>query len=243
MTKLFEDIDQDEVDIIIPEDEPLKPFLEKYKDPMGIAKSLVEKDRFIKQLQSENAGLRVDAVTRKTVEETVDRLLQRPPTQIPNPPLETSSGSQPNLQPASNGVSLEDVEKLLNEKEQSVKAKANADYARKELEKLYGPEWVSQVKAKAKELGESMEFIDSLAQTKPNVLLKLFTQPTKASQPSLFTGENTTQQTLSLGTTTQRTMKYYQDMKAKNLTQYNSPKVQNQMHLDALQLREAFFDV
>ena len=131
----------------------------------------------------------------------------------------------------------------MQEREQEVKAKTNADYVRKELEKLYGPEWVNQVKSKAKELGESIEFIDTMAQTKPNVLLKLFTQQAAPQKASLFSGQNTTQQTLNLGSTQERTMSYYHKIRDKDRTAYMTPKVQNEMHKDALRLGEAFFDV
>jgi hypothetical protein len=246
MTKLFADDLDDEPEIVIPEDDPLKPFLEKYKDPLGIAKSFVEKERFIKQLQGENAGLRVEAVTRKSVEETVDRLLNKQKIEVPNTQVETDPASQQNRQPTSTGLSLEDVEKLLDKKTQEAKAVQNSQYVRQELEKLYGNVWVDKVKAKAKELGESVEFIDTLAQTKPQVLLKLFQpqQTQAAPKASLFNSSvNTTQQTLGNGASQERTMKFYNDLRNKDRNQYMTPKVQNQMHQDALRLGEAFFDV
>lgn len=240
MTKLFEDI-EDEPEVIIPEDDPLKPFLEKYKDPLGVAKSLVEKDRFIRQLQRENGEVRADLASRISVEEKVDRLLQGTPV-VPNKPLETPSGSQPN-ESITPGLSLEDVEKLLDKKKQEGIAEANLLQTRRELEKLYGSDWAKVVQAKAKELGESVEFITELAKSKPNVLLRLLGEKpaAQASSPS-FSGQNTTSSIMATGTQ-QRTMSYYNKLKAQDVVKYNSPTIQNQMHKDALQLREAFFDV
>lgn len=244
MTKLFTEDDLEETpEIEIPEDVPLKPFLEKYKDEKGVAKAIVEKDTFIARLQRENAEFRAKAVNEGNVAEIVDRLLaSRTPT--PNPELGTTPGSQQSEQPQNtSGLSIADVEKLLAQKDQQNAAKTNATVVRSELEKLYGQNWVNEVKKKAKDLGESLEFMETLAQTKPAVMLKLFTTAPEPARAPLFNNTvNTTGATLQAGQNTQRTMKYYKDMRAKDPVKYNSPGVQNQMHKDALQLREAFFD-
>jgi hypothetical protein len=244
MTKLFTETDlEDPVEIVIPEDAPLSPFIEKYKDEKGVAKAIVEKDTFIARLQRENAEFRAKQVNEGNVAEIVDRLLASR-NNTPNPELGTAPGSQQSEQPQTpSGLSIADVEKLLAQREQQSAAKTNADKVRSELENLYGPNWVNEVKKKAKEIGESLEFFESLAQTKPAVMLKLFTPQTEAPKPTLFNGTvNTTAATLNAGTQTQRTMKYYKDIRAKDPIKYQTPAVQNQMHKDALQLRDAFFD-
>ena len=239
MTKLFEDI-EDEVEVIIPQDDPLKPFLEKYKDPLGIAKSLVEKDRFIRQLQRENGEVRADLATRISVEEKVDRLLNAN-TVVPNPPVVTPLAGQQNE--SNTSLTTEDVEKLLERKRQETVSEQNLLNTRLELAKLYGPDWSKVVQAKAKELGESVEFMSELAKSKPQVLLRLLGDKPAVNTQVSFSGENTTSKSLALGNTQQRSMSYYNKLKAQDVIKYNTPAVQNQMHKDALQLREAFFDV
>lgn len=245
MTKLFTDVDlEDPVEIEIPEDAPLKPFLEKYKDEKGVAKAIVEKDTFINRLQRENAEFRAKQVNEGNVAEIVDRLLaSRTPT--PNPELGTPPGSQQSEQPQTpSGLSIADVEKLLAQKEQQTVAQQNAAYVKTELEKLYGPNWAAEVKKRAKELGETTEYVEVLAQTKPTLMLKLFAPQAEGPKPTLFQSSvNTTAATLNANSNTQRTMKYYQALRAKDPEGYKKPAVQNQMHKDALQLREAFFDV
>lgn len=247
MTKLFTDVElEDPVEIEIPEDAPLKPFLEKYKDEKGVAKAIVEKDTFITRLQRENAEFRAKQVNEGNVAEIVDRLLaSRTPT--PNPELGNQPGSQQSEQPQNNqtsGLSIADVEKLLAQKEQQIAAKTNAGTVRNELEKLYGDNWVNEVKKKAKEIGESLDYMEVLAQTKPAVMLKLFTPATEAPKPTLFNSSvNTTAAALGANAPSDRTMKYYNALKAKNNAEYWKPAVQNQMHKDALRLGEKFFDV
>ena len=244
MTKLFTDTDlEDPVEIVIPDDAPLTPFIEKYKDEKGVAKAIVEKDTFIARLQRENAEFRAKAVNEGNVAEIVDRLLaSRTPT--PTPELGTPPGSQQSEQPTPSGLSIADVEKLLAQKEQQNAAKTNAGLVRNELEKLYGDNWVNEVKKKAKEIGESLDYMEVLAQTKPAVMLKLFTPATEAPKPTLFNSSvNTTAAVLGANAPSDRTMKYYNALKAKNSAEYWKPAVQNQMHKDALRLGEKFFDV
>lgn len=244
MTKLFTDTDlEDPVEIVIPDDAPLSPFIEKYKDEKGVAKAIVEKDTFIARLQRENAEFRAKQVNEGNVAEIVDRLLASRTT-IPNPPLETHSGSQPNEPQTPSGLSIADVEKLLAQKEQQLSAKTNAEQVRQKLEGLYGDNWVSEVKKKAKEIGESLDYMEVLAQTKPAVMLKLFTPATEAPKATLFNSSvNTTAAALGSQAPTDRTMKYYNALKAKNSAEYWKPAVQNQMHKDALRLGQNFFDV
>ena len=244
MTKLFTDTDlEDPVEIVIPDDAPLTPFIEKYKDEKGVAKAIVDKDTFIARLQRENAEFRAKAVNEGNVAEIVDRLLASR-NNIPNPPLETPSGGQQNEQPTPSGISIADVEKLLAQKEQQLSAKTNAEQVRQKLEGLYGDNWVAEVKKKAREIGESLDYMEVLAQTKPAVMLKLFTPATEAPKPTLFNSSvNTTAAALGANAPSDRTMKYYNALKAKNSTEYWKPAVQNQMHKDALRLGQNFFDV
>mgnify|MGYP001591464186 CR=1 FL=1 len=239
MTKLFEDI-EDEVEVSIPEDDPLKPFLEKYKDPLGVAKSLVEKDRFIRQLQRENGEVRADLASRISVEEKVDRLLQGTPV-VPNTPVATSVASQQNE--SNTSLTTEDVEKLLRKREQETVSGQNLLNTRLELAKLYGPDWSKVVQAKMKELGESVEYMTELAKSRPQVLLRLLGDAPVVNTQPVFRGENTTSKSLGVGNTQQRTMSYYNKIKAQDPAKYWSPAIQNQLHKDSLSLREAFFDV
>ncbi len=244
MTKLFTDVDlEDPVEIEIPT--TLQPFIEKYKDEAGVAKAIVEKDTFIARLQRENAEFRAKQVNEGNVAEIVDRLLASRNTNTPNPELGTPPGSQQSETPQTpSGISIADVEKLLAQKDQQNAAKTNAIQVRQKLEELYGQNWVAEVKKKAKEIGESLDYMEVLSQTKPAVMLKLFTPATDAPRPTLFNSSvNTTAATLGVNPATDRTMKFYQAVKAKNEKEYWTPKVQNQLHKDALRLGEKFFDV
>lgn len=247
--KLFEDEEVVETnDIQIPEEEPLKPFLEKYKDPMGIAKALLEKDRFINQLKSETAGLRSELTTRSRVEETVDRLLNSKPntqntTVVTEPTVTNGTGDGSSTK----GLTEEDVRKLLEAERAKLTAEKNVEIAKSKLQETFGANWQKVLIEKGKEIGESAEFFDALARKNPNALLALVgnAQAQKpASQPSLTGGSvNTTQTALGSGQSTVRNESYYKALKAKlGAAEFFKPAIQNQMHKDALEQGPSFFN-
>lgn len=248
MTKLFNDETEVET-IVIPTDDPLAPFKTKYTDEAGIAKALVAKDDHIKRLERENAEARVELAARTNVEEVVDRLLKAKDANPPNNLENTNNSGQPNgTPPTSTGLTAAEVEKMLAERDQQSKAKSNQDFIVKELTNRYGPDYTRVVAQKAKEMGESMEFFEALAQTRPNVLLSLLPAATQQQKDQVFTPSssavNTTGTTLGLHSSTERTQRYYQDLKKKMpIAEYLSPKIQNQMYQDSMKLGEKFFDV
>lgn len=246
--KLFDDElldDDNEEQIELPEDEPLKPFLEKYKDEAGVAKALAEKEAFINRLKRENAELRVDLTGRSKVEEIVDRLLNK---QNSNENNEGNTNSNQNSDGNSSSVknlTEEDVQNILARERSKMAAEANVQKAKDMLEGTFGSEWQKVVAKKGKEIGESREFFDALAAKNPNALLALLGAPEKKPpQQSLFDNSvNTQQLTLANQTNTGvRNQKWYDALKAKDPVAYRSPAMQVQRHKDAIAQGASFFN-
>ncbi len=245
--KLFDDnLDDNEEVIQIPDDDPLKPFKEKYHDDKGIAKALVEKENFINQLKKETAGLRSELASRSKVEETVDRLLSMKTTDSnSNPPAQ--NGGQPatsNASETKQGLTIEEVEALLTKRQADAQAAQNLEVTKQKLQETYGNDWQKVVAKKGKEIGESAEFFDALARKNPNALFALLGTPEKKpSAPSLFDSTvNTTSQVLNTDSSGDRNFAYYEKIRKQNAAEYWSPRVQNQLHKDALRLGPAFFN-
>lgn len=244
MTKLFDDNVEETPEVVeIPADAPLKPFLDKYKDEVGIAKALLEKDRFIKQLQTETAGLRSELTTRSSVEEALDRLLST--NKPPSTPTATDPAGTTNADASSvKGLTIEEVQRLLEEKEAKTRESANLALVKAKLTEVFGTSWQQELIKKGKEIGESAEFFEALAKKNPNALLAIVGKPANQPQsPNLSQGSvNTTQQALGGTTGTVRNQSYYDNLKkTMKPAEYFSPKIQNQLHQDALKLGEAFF--
>lgn len=252
--------------VTIPDDKPLSPFLEKYKDEKGVAKAIVEKDSFIRRLQSETAGLRAEIASRGRVEDIVDRLLSSQNTTSRQPAGGTTNAAgtgandggeaPPNTQ--TSGLTEQDVLNLLARKEAEVISAANLRRTKEMLTEKFGDEWVAIIKKKAKEIGETPEFFDAIAKKNPQAVIALVSgesgAQTKPPQQTsaLFnntaataTPQNTTARVLGSNARTNygaRTAAYYGKMKKDNPTVYWSPKIQNQMHNDALAQGPDFFD-
>ena len=246
--KLFEeDLFEDEEEVIeVSDDDPLAPFVAKYHDEKGIAKALIEKDNFIKRLRRETAELRTEVVGRSRVEEVVDRLL----SQRNQPPA--GNQSQPNADDAGSGNGLvkqglteEDVRSILDGERNKLIAEQNVKTAKAKLQELFGDDWVKVVAKKGKEIGESQEFFDALARKNPNALIAMLGVPSaKPREPALFDGTvNTTSTVLNTGGgNTVRNQAYYNKLKATNAKDYWTPRVQNQMHKDAIDQGPSFFN-
>ena len=244
MTKLFDDNVEETPEVVeIPADAPLKPFLDKYKDDLGIAKALLEKDRFIKQLQTETAGLRSELTTRSSVEEALDKLLATNKPQSTPAATDPAGNAQANASSV-NGLTIEEVQRLLEEKEAKTRESANLALAKAKLAEVFGASWQQELIKKGKEIGESAEFFEALAKKNPNALLAIVGKPvTPPSTPSLTQGSvNTTQQALNGMQGNVRNKTYYDNLKkTMKPAEFFSPKVQNQLHQDALKLGNAFF--
>lgn len=251
--KLFSDDDDlvdNDVEIVIPEDEPLKPFLDKYHDVKGVAKAIVEKESFIKQLKRENAELRADVVGRSRVEEVVDRLLaQRTQTTTGNSEATNASGEDGAGNSSTNtntGLTEADVQRILAQERSAQRTEQNVVAVKGKLQEMFGNDWQRVLIAKAKEIGESTEFFDALAKSNPNALIALVSNSKKEEKKqdsALFTqGINTTGQTLNQNTQNVRNKSFYDKLKQTNPKDYWTPRVQNQMHKDALAQGALFFN-
>lgn len=246
--KLFDDdlLEDDEIETVtIPEDEPLKPFLDKYKDESGLAKAILEKENFINKLKRENAELRVDMQGRSKVEEIVDRLLSQRNKNEEDGGNTNTNQNPPNDSSSVKSLTEEDVQKILDRERSRIQAEANITKSKQMLEETFGADWQKVIARKGKEIGESREFFDAMAAKNPNALLALLGPPQKqTSSQSLFESSvNTTALTLdSQSNTGVRNKKFYDTLKVKDPAKYRTPAIQVQMHKDAIAQGVSFFN-
>jgi len=164
----------------------------KYKDVQTALDALKHSQEFIPQLRTENeqlglelANMKKEVERLKTVEDTVTRL--------------TSTQTQQNTQ-HSNGLSADDVANLvsqtLSRKENEATQKANLNTVVSQLQIVYGKDAEMNFYSKAKELGMSIEEMNTLAAKSPPAVFKILgienKQVSKGSQslstsPSLNT--------------------------------------------------------
>ena len=221
----------------------------KFRDNEALARAKAESDAFIARLQEEMAGLRQDLNTRLTMEQLMDKIAAKPNEA---PPTQSPNQQTPNSEVKS--TSPDDIERIIEDRlskaERTRVQNANLALVRESLEQNWGQDYVQRLKEKASDLGVGEEFLQGLAKDQPKAFLKLVEADTPASKPAqtnntLFvppTGQNVPRQANGFSPTGQRTKAFYDQIKAKNPSEYWSPSVQNQMHNDAIKLGEAFFD-
>lgn len=225
-----------------------KPF----KDTQALARSKVEANAFIDRLKKEAADLRQELNTRLTMEQYLDKmgtLNQR----NQEPDAGFNEPNDPNFGENKPAFKQEDIEKIVDQKVserewQRIQAQNIAE-VKNELNKAFGNSVPDKLREASKELGMTEQEMNELAAAKPKAFLKLVgaleqRAQSPQSQDSLFTPPRSVVNTgvKDLGPTAHRDSKYYRELKQKDPKEYWTPRIQNQMHKDALSIGEAFFN-
>lgn len=215
----------------------------KYKTNEDLVKAVIEKDRFINQLQGENAQHRE---TISKIAPPVDRsqeILAKMDEMFRSRPPITERQPEPLVTERivdTQGLTVEDVDKLLNEREKARLRTQNVELVKEELTKRYGPNYSEVLKQLAGKLSVGTDFLEQTAATSPQAFLRLVeTEKT----PSVFTPP-VSGLTASFQPSGQQHQKqsYYEKLKVSDKKAYLSPAVQQKQMNDALALGEAYFD-
>lgn len=229
----------------LPEVDPEKDYLpelvgedKKFKTPADLARSKMEADRFILQLQEEAKGLRTELKSRKAMEDLIDRLENPPPSQQQQETSPDAKGTT-----ATTDLDLsERLDQLLSQREERRVRQGNLDTVHQKLSEVYGRQYKQVIKQKAQELEIGEQFLDDLAARSPNALFSLLQVENEQRPVTDFTPPPRTQRLASFKPeTTKKTMSWYQKQ-YKGPSAYWPPAVQAQMHKDAYALGDAFFD-
>lgn len=213
----------------------------KYRDDAALALSKVHADRLIDELKKKLAETEQELQTRKRLEELLDTAARRPDAP-PNPPL----GTPPQLgnEPV-NDLTPEKIESLISSKltehERQNRAAQNLNTVKTELVKKFGNGYEAELVKVAEAAGVSTEWLSETAKQNPRLVLNLV----EANQPKKETYVTPPANGLNpalAATNDERTLGFYQKLKARDPKLYNSKEVQSQMHNDAMRLRDRFFD-
>ena len=216
----------------------------KFKDVSALAHGKLEADRFVLQLQNEGKAqrdrikqLEEELNTRTNMQDFLDEIKSQRPQEQGNQPPPSTSVSTP-FNPA-------DIDELLDKKLEATRrreiAQQNVDHVQQELTKTWGPDYVSKLVARARELGLSQDFLGSVAETSPKAFLEMVIpktqvrpEPTSIPRSGLNVG-------IDLSNTGVRNQSYYNKMKQTDPALFRSEKMTVQRHRDAQRLGEAFF--
>lgn len=213
----------------------------KFKTPQDLAKGKAESDLFIDRLQTENAELRKDLKAITTLAELTDKwaLMQKQQT---DPQVFEDNQSQKTVSEALTPEKLESIlNSKLSEHEKLKVRQTNASFVREELKKTFGDRFSSKLKTELDNLGLTEEQANKMAEEQPKAFLRLF-QGSSGKSDSFQSPPKSAINAPFMPNTVERTQKHYDLLREQNPNLYWSPKVQNQLHDDAIRLGERFFD-
>lgn len=211
----------------------------KFKTVDDLARAKIESDNFIEQLKREQAELRAELTARPAVDrsqEILDRL-----EALNNRPVTEQPVHQPLERTEVNGLSVSDIERVLEERERKARAANNRSAVEAKLKETYGDKTEQALKLIAEKNGTTVAALGQLAEYAPQLVLNLMGQ---VKADTGFTPPSSSVQTeFSPSAANPRTKSYYNRLKAEDRNKYFSREVQTQMYKDAMALAEAFEDV
>jgi hypothetical protein len=210
----------------------------KYKTVADLAKSRLEADNHITQIEAENAALRevVKAKERMSRTEDFDTFL----AELRGKPKETETKPVGDNQ-AKAGLTPQELEQYLEGREKRQRVDASFAAVRGELSKTYGDK-TDEVLAKAmKENGLSEDVVKSLAFTSPQVALRALGLAPNATGQSGIQGSVSTE-ALFGSKPEGRNYAYYKELRAKiGEGAFYEKKVQQQLFKDRIALGDEFY--
>jgi len=139
-----------------------------------------------------------------------------------------------------------DIEKLLEQKltarEQQKQEEANYKLVEAKLTEHYGPQFQSVLKQQVDQLGLDKDFVNDLARKHPSVLFRTLGIEGQKSNDTFQAPMPSSQRRDPFAGTQKRTNAYYQKLRKTDPVAYRSPKIQDQMLKDAIELGPAFED-
>ena len=212
---------------------------EAFKDPQVLAKSKLESDNYIKQLETQLTELRTELskeeAAKKLLAELESRRQAPNANSLPKQGETNPSDTKPEL---SEDVIQRLVEETLSKRETTQTAKQNAKMVQDELVQKYGTEAKTHVEKKAQELGMSFDRLSALAAEAPTAFMSLIGEPKPEYKPPVSGTINTAAG--NFNNPTEKNWAYYQNLRKTNKQLYFDPKTQQQMMQDKMRLGDRF---
>lgn len=204
----------------------------KFKTIEDLAKGKVESDAFIEQLKTEKAALLKDleALDAKAKQgATLDEIMKQLKERKSAPGSEGKDGNQPALSDEELQKVILDTLQKKNESERKAgnKAKSETDL----LTKFNGDKAKAEafVKAKAEELGVSVESLNGIAETSPKAYAKMIGLDSVTGSTDRSVSGLNDKNTDALKTGVTRDSEYYKNLKKTNRRTFWSPQTQQEL--------------
>lgn len=225
----------------------------KYADENALAKAVVHAQAHIERLEQEQAGLREDLSKSLKLEEVVNKMTEHnealkavtPTPGLADPNPVTNNETIENINPGN--MTPEQIQELVQNQIKSaeqVRAKeTNMSQVKDKLREVWGNNYANTLAQKASDLNVGTDFLDKLAAEQPKAFLELV-GANKTQEPVTNVAPPSSSVTIGnpgSGTGT-RNKNYYTKMRRENPQAYWDPKTQMQMHEDASNMGDSFYN-
>lgn len=230
-----------------PIDNPLEVLVgegKKYRDANALALAAIEKDRFIEQLKTENAQMRNSLKGEQKIDEFLTKLQsQRASSEGNNQGHPSGEPDMTNQNNTPKAITLDEVEEVLSKRERENTARQNVNFVVAKVKEAFGANYQIVLGQKASELSMTPEELLEVAKSRPQAFLKLVEADklvTRTGNPPPASSVNTNG--LSQTQSNEKNYTYYEKLR-KELgdAKFFAPKIQNELHKDALRLGAAFY--
>lgn len=242
MADYFQDDDQDQG--VDPNKDYLSEYVgegRKFRDTKELARAKAEADAHIARVEAENQAFREKLQQTKSIEELMTELDERANRR----PEGGNHTPEPAPAPAES-ISADDLDRMLEEKltkrQKEDRAKQNETWVMQQLTNKFGQNYGERVRAVAAELGLSKDDVTNLAREKPKAFLKIVDDNQPQGQRGNFSPPNNRVNTQADGPSGAKNYAYYRNLRKEDPKLYQSARVQQEMHREAMKQGAAFYD-
>ena len=210
-------------------------------DTDALLNKALHADMHIPKIEGENANLRKEVDSRINYEDLLDKLNASR--------VQSASSIDPDLDDGERdeaGKLTEDaidrmIESKLTKKQQEAIQASNVAFAKKELARALGPDYVQKLRKMAPDLDMTEGEMEYLAATKPKALLQMVAPQQRQVTDNSFTPPVSRTNTSSM-VVGEKTNSYYKEQIRKNPKLASDAKFVREQMTQAKKLGEAFFD-
>lgn len=242
-TDIFETLaptgDEIEIDVTKNYKEELVGEGKKYSDDEAFARAHVFQENHIRKLERENRALRETSAAQQKLEDLVTKLatVKSPISE----PVQTERERDVDVQTPEK---LEEtLNSMLTRRDAEARQSRNANFVIQELKKSYGENYVVHLGSRIKNFGMSTDAFNALAAQSPEAALELAGVKPQSQHSQVSPPQSSVTTQVQPAKKGEKTRSYYRDLMKKDRALFLTPKIQNEMHEQAMRLGESFHDV
>lgn len=213
----------------------------KFGTVEDLVKSYAHSQSHIEKIERSYKDLEADLGSRLTVEEMFNKLQTTDQaTQDTTGESQGSGEETTSFETLTKQVETS-IDSKFNEFRSKLEQDRNEELVSNTLKQRFGDEASSKLEAKARELGRSMQEVQTLARQDPKLFLSMFPEKPSGSGQMTQTGSVSTEHANFSSSKSTRNHAYWTKLRRENPRDYYTPKMQNLLQSDAVEQGDEFY--